>query len=342
MYIENKDYPVIIVGGGIAGLLAANILHKKGIEMIVLDKGKGIGGRLATRRILEPKFGEGIFDYGAQYFTVRDNRFREWVDKWEDAGIVKSWSKGFFTAVGEFKENGEPRYFSTNGIREIAKYLSADIVCKTQTKVDNISFIDRRWNVTTSTKQLFKSRYLVLTPPIPQILELIHKSKLSLNKEGLTEIQKIKYEPCLAVLALLKSTSKIPEPGGLWGSGEPIQWIADNQKKGISPTGVAVTIHAGPVFSQEYWHADDEEIHKTLVDTASKWLGSNVAAYQIHRWRFSQSIGKSSRNFVFFDTPAPLIVTGDAFCGGRIEGAAISGISAGEFLSDHLINSRFP
>lgn len=48
--MENSS-ECIIVGGGISGLIIATLLQRRGMKVTVLDKGRGIGGRLATRRI---------------------------------------------------------------------------------------------------------------------------------------------------------------------------------------------------------------------------------------------------------------------------------------------------
>ena len=42
---------VLIIGGGMAGLTAASELQGAGCRVLVLDKGRGVGGRLASRRI---------------------------------------------------------------------------------------------------------------------------------------------------------------------------------------------------------------------------------------------------------------------------------------------------
>ena len=45
----SRDADVVIVGGGIAGLVAARELVASGLRVIVLEKGRGVGGRMATR-----------------------------------------------------------------------------------------------------------------------------------------------------------------------------------------------------------------------------------------------------------------------------------------------------
>ena len=61
---------VAIVGAGLAGLMAGRTLAEAGHEVVLLDKGRSPGGRLATRRI-----GAATLDHGAQFFTVRSEAF---------------------------------------------------------------------------------------------------------------------------------------------------------------------------------------------------------------------------------------------------------------------------
>lgn len=62
---------IAIIGSGLAGLTAARTLMQAGHEVTVFEKSRGVGGRMSTR---QTEFGS--FDHGAQYFTVRDDRFR--------------------------------------------------------------------------------------------------------------------------------------------------------------------------------------------------------------------------------------------------------------------------
>ncbi|MFY9458131.1 MAG: FAD-dependent oxidoreductase, partial [Aquabacterium commune] len=55
---------VAVVGAGLAGLSCAQALRSAGLQVTVLDKSRGVAGRMSTRR------GEGWqADHGAQYFT---------------------------------------------------------------------------------------------------------------------------------------------------------------------------------------------------------------------------------------------------------------------------------
>ena len=81
---------IIIVGAGLSGLMAAQSCVQAGHDVIVFDKGRSVGGRLATRRV-----GTAVLDHGAQFFTVRDAAFQSHVDAWISAGVAREWCRGF-------------------------------------------------------------------------------------------------------------------------------------------------------------------------------------------------------------------------------------------------------
>ena len=113
---------VAIVGAGLAGLMAGRTLAEAGHEVVLLDKGRSPGGRLATRRI-----GAATLDHGAQFFTVRSEAFAARVDRWEADGLVRVWCRGFEV------EDGHPRYAVRGGMNALAKHLATglDVRCST-------------------------------------------------------------------------------------------------------------------------------------------------------------------------------------------------------------------
>ncbi len=331
-----SNHHCLIIGGGIAGLLAATVLQNSGVRVTVVDKGRGIGGRLATRRIGNEQLGQGIFDYGAQYFTARDSQFLQWVKQWQKAGIVREWSQGFHTFDGALKIDKESRYIGTSGMRGITKHLAAGLNTHPQTRVTALAFQENQWSATTESGDKFTADSIILTPPLPQTLQLLETSGIFLADDQAAPLQQINYHTCIAMLALLKSPSGIPEPGGVWGDGLPIQWMADNQKKGISPAP-AMTIHASPDFSAANWDSDKADIADQLLSAADRWVSrDSLADYQIHKWRYSLSTVSPGMPYAQLATPAPLLLTGDGFSKGRVEGAALAGLATAEKLIEIL------
>ena len=106
---------------------------------------------------------------------------------------------------------------------------------------------------------------------------------------------------------------------------EPISWIADNQRKEITAISNSVNFHAGPKFSLEHWDKSAEEV-------ALKMLNGQLAkAWKLHRWKYSKSTVLHVVNGASL-----LVLAGVAFGEARVEGAALSGLSAAERLLELL------
>ena len=224
-------------------------------------------------------------------------------------------------------------------MRGIAKHLARSLDVHTSTRVTSLKWLGNTWGIMTEQGPMFESELVGLTAPVPQSLELLKHSLFPLPCDVAERLEKVRYQPCIAVLALLKQPSLIQEPGGMWLSGEPIAWMSDNWKKGISPNGYAVTIHTGSEFSQQHWEEPDNVIAEKIIAASTQWLGGDVARYHIHRWRYSQAIQGFGEPYAYFDTPGPLFLFGDAFGGNRVEGAFLSGYSAAGQMMAHFQDS---
>ena len=331
------DTPLtLIVGAGLSGLAAARTLHDAGRRVLVLDKGRGVGGRLATRRI---HVGETTlhFDHGAQYFTARDPDFRAAVESWQAADVADVWADDF-SAVGERAGKGTahyPRYRGTDGMAGIAKHLAAGLEVESGVRVTKLTPEAGGWLVECDTGEQFHAADLILTPPVPQSLALLSESGLHPDGELLAALRKVEFAPCLAVMVTLDGPSGVPAPGGLFAGPEPVSWVADNTQKGLSPVAhPAVTVHAGPEFSRAHYDTPEAEVVALLLGAAGPWLGSNAVATKLHRWRYSLPTAVyPARHAEWHDAPAGRVLfAGDAFEGPRVEGAYLSGRSAAAAL----------
>jgi renalase len=321
-HVDSGDL-VVVIGAGLAGLLAASSLQAAGRTVLVLDKGRGVGGRMATRRQ-----GDAVFDHGAQYFTVRDPRFAKWVAPWLKSGAVTEWCRGF---AGE--HDGEPRYCCTSGITTVPKLLASGLDVRLEQRVTAVARQGTGWRVTIAGGYLHNASAVLLTSPLPQSLELLQAGDVQMSLTTLRELTGVRYESCLAVLATLDGPNAIPPPGAVRLREGPLRWLADNQVKGISSVS-SVTLHAGPTFTQTHWNDDRDAAARTLFAAARPWLGSaRVLSYQVHGWRYSQPLDVVPRPCLTVSQQPPLILAGDAFGGrSRVEGAALSGLSAADVL----------
>lgn len=325
-----NDVTCLIVGAGLSGLMAAHTLQGAGVDVTVLEKGGAVGGRMDTRQLLLPH-GEtplATFDDGAQYFTVREDRFRSWVEGWLEAGVVVRWSDGFAAPDASEYRDGHPRYRGRNGMRSIPAHLARKVTVRLKQDVTAAHY-DEGWLLETKSGERHTAATLILTPPVPQSLAILGDAALS---PGVRQtLERIDYDPCIALLAVLDGPSEVPAPGGLWPGGTAISWMADNAQKGISERP-AVTIHASPEFSNEHFTDADDAVARLLLEEAEPWLGSDVVVYQIQRWRYSLPVHLHDQRYLFTTAPGPVVFAGDAFAGPRVEGAALSGLAAADAL----------
>jgi predicted NAD/FAD-dependent oxidoreductase len=321
----------LIIGAGISGLLAGQVLSRAGHPVTILEKSRGVGGRMATRR-----FKNGVFDHGAQFFTVRDPQFQDWVDLWVQQGIAFEWSRSFSKPGDVLEASGHPRYRGASGMTAIPKELSRDLDIYLNTHVKSISRFDELWNAEVEDGNVFGASQLILTAPVPQSLSLLKTGGVSLAEQEMVRLQSIQYHPCIAVLVLLNGPSKIPPPGGIKLDSSPIQWLADNTQKGISPKTTAVTIHAAADFSHQNFDQTPDQLADTLVTTAKPWLGDDIQDWQLHKWRYSQPAQIYPERFLEIQGSPSLFFAGDGFGGPRVEGAALSGMAVAFQLLERL------
>jgi renalase len=313
---------VLIVGAGMAGLTAASELQQRGQQVLVVDKGRGVGGRLASRRI-----GPATFDHGAQFMTARDPRFAAAIDHWRAEGVVEEWYRRSAGGSGD-----HPRWRGNPAMTAIPKYLARDLPLRLGTRVVAVRRDGAGWVAALEGGESILTSAVVLTPPRPQALALLDAGDVDLPPATRARLESLEYERCLAVMAVLAGPSRLPPPGALALADGPIAWIADNQRKGVSATP-AVTMHATAAFSQEHWDGDRQECGQVLIRAAEAWLGAEVTGFQVHGWRYSKPLRIEPGGCLVLSQRPPLLLAGDAFGASRVEGAALSGWSvAGAYL----------
>ncbi len=321
---------VLIVGAGLAGLMAAHELRSRGLSALLLEKGRSVGGRLATRRI-----GPGRADHGAQFFTVRTPEFRAWVERWQAEGLVYVWSTGWSDgSLATAPSDGHPRYAVRGGMNALAKHLAQGLDVRLETQITAVSPTPVGWVIADQAGQSYTGRALLLTPPVPQSLALLDASGVVLAERDRRDLESIEYAPSLAGIFWIDRPALLPDPGAIQRNNAPIIWIADNRRKGIS-SETLVTVQAAPEVSQAAWQMSEEAVLESLYEGVRPYLepGARVVERQLKRWRYALPTELHSERTLLARELPPLAFAGDAFGGPRVEGAALSGLAAGQVLT---------
>jgi predicted NAD/FAD-dependent oxidoreductase len=330
---------VLIVGAGLSGLMAARVLQKRGRRVTVVDKGRSVGGRLATRRI-----GPGRADHGAQFFTVRSPKFRAWTEKWLAEETIFQWSTGWSdgSLVTAASPDSYPRYAVRGGMNNLAKRLAKDLDTRVNVRIQEVRPIENGWQVRSEDGRLYTSQALLLTPPVPQSLALLDTGGTCLSSADRQALERVEYAPCMAGLFWVDGSVQLPEPGAVQSPEAPVSWIANNRQKGISPDADIVTVHAGPAHSRLLWNETEAAALSSLQSALQPFLDpiARIIEAQLKRWRYAMPTTIHSDPCLLASGLSPLVFAGDAFGGPRVEGAALSGLAAAAAIEFSLSTSQ--
>jgi predicted NAD/FAD-dependent oxidoreductase len=334
-HLEEQQADVLIVGAGIAGLVAATQLQQRELRVTVLEKEQSVGGRMATFRV-----GSGRADAGAQFFTVRTADFRRLVVEWLQAGVVYEWARGWSDgSPGGPVADGYPRYAVTGGMATIPQRLAQGLNVCTEVRIREVTTMANGWQATDEKGNIYQGRALLLTSPVPQSLALLAAGKIALANSDQRALASTVYAPCLCGLFAIEGGVHLPEPGALHRPGAPVSWLADNQRKGISPATI-LTVHASPEYSRQLWAAPPAEVLAVLQAALWPYVERTavITEQQLIRWPYALPIRLYPERYLLAATFPPLLFAGDAFNGPKVEGAALSGMAAAEVIEKALHN----
>jgi predicted NAD/FAD-dependent oxidoreductase len=332
-----KESPIIILGAGLTGLFAAQELKKKSIPSLLIEKGRSVGGRMATRRIQS-----GRADHGAQFFTARSDVMKSLVDSWMKEGTVNEWTKGFHQMdLGgkvHLETDGYPRYVGSTSMNALTKSLVDENDILLNHRAVHLDYQKQQWqleviNEQDSVTETVQAAGIISTIPIPQVLTWMNLGLLESDIK--MELANITYDPCICLMVTLRNDSRIPPKGGIQGEGD-VAFIGDNQQKGIS-TKPIITIHASGEWSSNNFDAADDEVTSFLLKQVESLISPNeVEEVQVKRWRYAKPRSLYPDRVLATTYPSPIVFAGDCFKEGKVEGAVLSGMEAGKRMSRYL------
>jgi hypothetical protein len=345
-----------IIGAGLAGLSCARWLQQAGHRVLVLEKSRGVGGRMATRRL------QGTCaDHGVRYLTVQGEHTRQLIDQMVLQGVLQPWAGKVYEWQGaaSLKRVGGPCYIAPAGITAVAKHLAADLdiwherrlVAIAPSTADNAP----TWTLTLDDRQGRSQsvvvRSLAILIPAPQILPLLKPlADHSIPESLVRQLEQVTFDPCLTAIAtypperladLTQANSPIPWHG-LRCPGHPtLAWIGLESSKRHQPPCPVVVVQSNGEFGRSHLDAEDLQAvgRRLLQDVAQIGLAwfQSPEVLQVHRWRYAFPRTPLQQSHLSSTHHAPLACGGD-WCGGHvIESAIHSGVETGQWLHQQLL-----
>jgi predicted NAD/FAD-dependent oxidoreductase len=315
---------IAVIGAGIGGLTLAHQLVGNH-DVVVFEKGRGLGGRTASRYA-----GAYAFDHGAQYFTVRDERFSHLLAPIFDAGHIAAWI-GPVARIGmdravQLSEPLELRFVGVPNMNNLAKALAAplDVV---RTGVDIAPLAERTaqgWalmDVSGTNQGQFD--WVVSTTTPHQTLALFDRFA---PVDG--PLRNARMLPCYA---LMLGFARPIETG--WSSasleGSALDWIGINSSKpGRDHRVTTLVAHSTTHWAQEHLDGDPVQLQALLEAAVRDAIGVDPQDAEfrgIHRWRSARVAGKE-RSEPFINELHGLAATGDWARGSRVESVVLSAL----------------
>jgi renalase len=253
-------------------------------------------------------------DHGAQYFSVKTPEFQEFISSLQSKNITAEW---------HLAQRDNVRYVGAKGMNTIPKSMASGMDVRVNEKV----ILIENNTVKTESGNSYSFDKMIITIPIPQVINLFQSSNFTFSEKDKTVLDSIHYEPCIAVMAVLKEQTQILS-GGIILENQPVAWIADNFQKGITETPT-VTLHANAEFSEKHFDDDLKRVGEEMLSSVNQYVKpENVLSFQTHRWKFSNATKRYSQPFYQIENQS-IFLGGDGFGIGNVEGAFLSGYHLG-------------
>jgi len=339
-------HEVIVIGGGIAGLQCARQLHRSGRDVVVLERARGVGGRLATRRYE----GQSI-DFGPLFLHGSHSSFLKALGEVEGMVLPTEWPRhlrgqGQPCQPDAFEAN-ERRALHPCGLNTFAKHLALGLDVRLQTRVTRIALDQDGFALETEAGETLRCRDLVVAMALEQILRLLDTLPAGPEVASLqTLLGMFASVPSLTLMAAYPAGMVAPEWDILYPDhSASLQLIAQDSRKREQPPFLTLVIQARPQWSKERLQLPEALWSAELLEQAAKEVGDWVKRplwTSPHRWcyaRVDRGNELSRPLLTTFQQGARLGLAGDVFSpGGGVQAAWLSGAA----LAQRFLNEVHP
>lgn len=306
---------ICVVGAGLAGLSCARTLTEAGVRVVVLDKGRTVGGRTATRR--------DRFDHGAARLELGAPELDARRTAWETAGCITRWTP---------LARGTPLPATWIGVpaaTALATHLARDLDVRVQHRAQRLRRDPAGWWVALegAGEELGPFSSLVLTAPTPQTRELLATAGVTVFEDRLGEVE---LAPCLAAMVVAKmrareSIEELVVPAGPLAQAHRM----DRRPGRTAPPGTQTwVLHGREDWSALHIEDDPETSAQLLAEAFARELPCELVEVRGHRWRYARAVQRIAAPYLL-DRAHGIGLAGDWFEAGVRAPAASRALLSG-------------
>ena len=312
---------IAIIGAGLAGLHVTREMARAH-EVVVFEKSRGPGGRMATRYA-----DDWHFDHGAQFFTARTDAFRRLLSPLIDAGVVAHWPARFAEISGskitkQYQWDADyPHFVGVPNMNAVGKYLAQELDIRTSTGISALEPIDSGWAVVTSSEHAEGPfDWVVVAAPAQQTAALL-PTESPLHRISADCHMKSCYALMLGFDRPLDTrfdAAVVRE--------RDISWVSINSSKPGRGDATAVVVHASNAWSDRNIDTDLKTVQGHMLDEFGAATGidyGDTRHVDVQRWRYA-NIDSQHEVADQVDAERRLAICGDWLVRGRVESAFLS------------------
>ncbi|MBC7714584.1 MAG: NAD(P)-binding protein [Rhizobacter sp.] len=309
----------IVIGAGLSGLnIARKINDLKLGSVEVLEKSRGVGGRMATRRTLDTKF-----DHGAQFYRLKED-ITKLHQSWKQNGISHQW---FVSNLGD-------HWCASSGMTSLAKSLAENLQINLLKEIRTIRYENKMWKIISRDNEEWLCNNLIISSPTPQTVNLLNElsTESVIDSNLFSELKKISYTKALIALITLEEDFILNDSGYCEFEAGQFFSISDQKRKGVSNIP-AFTVTMSAEFSEsEFENSEELILHKILEIFKSDYPKAKIKNAELKKWRYCRP--QTQINKLFLEIAPGLFLIGDAFGGSSLLGAVRSSEALGNYLTE--------
>ena len=312
-----NEKKIVVIGAGVSGLLCGKRLAEAGHSVLILDKGRNIGGRLSTRRTDGAVFHHGASSLPDFYSHKELPEFGLEIFKRAEKEKIIQRKGNLFEPI--------------NSVADFVNYCGANLNIQESCEAISLNVQKKTIGIQCRGRVYENTPYDILILSIPP-----HQAKTLINKQinefdGLLESVQMRSSA-----AALFSFDLNPKPiKDKHFSNEKIHIHVENNRFKCKQQLFCLTVHTREPFARKVVKTNKNEIKEILLKELSDAIPFSLPkpTYEAgHRWLYGftgRSLGKS---FLFYNEEN-VGICGDWCLGGTILDAASSGIK----LAEHIL-----